>query len=119
MNETFRICERVAYLPSRSPESQLVHVYLCDQFRVFLRCLLRGLDLKVADESELLGQRKATLVMPLIVLESGGIDSRDAACESLVRVPKRILLAEQRSLFAWSHFIRFATALTILTPKLK
>jgi hypothetical protein len=100
MDETFPICKRVAYLPSRSPESQLVHVYLCHQFRVFLRRFLLGLDLKVADENELLGQRKATLVMPPIVPESGGIDNRDTGWESLARVPKRTLLAEQHSLFA-------------------
>jgi hypothetical protein len=92
----FPICKRVTYLPSQSPGSQLVHVYLWHQFRVFLRCLLLDLDLEVADENELLGYRKATLMMP----ESGGIDNRDAGGESLVRVPKHTLLAEQRSLFA-------------------
>jgi hypothetical protein len=38
--------------------------------------------------------------MPPIVPESGGIDNRDTGWESLVRVPKRTLLAEQHSLFA-------------------
>jgi hypothetical protein len=100
MDEAFPICKRVAYLPNQSPESQLVHVYLCHQLWVFLRCFRLGLDLKVADENMLLGQRKATLVMPPIVPESGDIDNRHAGCESLAHVPKRTLLVEQRSLFA-------------------
>jgi hypothetical protein len=77
--------------------------------------LLLGLDLNVADQNKLLGQRKARIVMPPLVPESGGIDGRDAGCKSFARVPKRILLAEQRSWLAWSHFVRFATALIILT----
>jgi hypothetical protein len=94
----------MAYLPSQSPESQLVRVCPFDQSQLFLRCLLLVLELNVADWSKLLGQKMAWGVMPVMLVPHVGQSKGRHACRGdVAHLPERISLAEQSSLSGYSH----------------